>query len=381
MINTTVKRLKCPKRKKGKLPCGGSLQLLSKQSIKANSSPEVFEVRTGSLKCQLCQAEFPILAGVALLVEDVRIYLLTHVKGIAQVVSDSEIPRSYLKEFLEAKAEIQNEHIEEDLEAQRVNALYLMNHYLRVKNTSQNEKPWWKPQKGEGSPLIESLIQDYWDRGPFSKIEEWTKDLLRERAVQDALELGCGVGGLYSALKGGLGSYLGVDSSFASIAWARHLNLGVPHRSSILIPGDLLQGSVSRKVQFPHAESFDGSADFIVGDVENIPLREAQWDLVLALNAIDMLDVPSALPKLKKNLLKERGIAIQSCPYVWHERVAKKLRSLLPKEIQDSAKAVEWLYEKEGFKIEKAVSHLPWLFFKHLRQIEIYSVHLFLAKK
>jgi hypothetical protein len=42
---------------------------------------------------------------------------------------------------------------------------------------------------------------------------------------------------------------------------------------------------------------------------------------------------------------------------------------------------VEWLYRKSGFKIEDSEKHIPWLFFKHLRQIEIYSVHAFVAKK
>jgi SAM-dependent methyltransferase len=295
-------------------------------------------------------------------------------------VPDSEIPPEYLHEFLEAKAEIQSEHIEEDLEAERINALYLMNHYLRVRDT-QPKAEWWKPVHGSGSPLIDSLIREHWDSGPFAQIEAWVARIARDSSPRDAIELGCGVGGLYPTLKKHLQTYLGLDSSFASIALARHITLGVPYRGSTRIPGDLLHGSVSRQLNLPQATSYDGHADFIVGDLEDPPLRAGNWNVALALNAIDMLDVPSRLPELKFNLLKKDGVAIQSCPYVWHEGVARKLRAQLPKNIQDSAKAVEWLYQRAGFQIEQTVDHLPWLFFKHLRQIEIYSVHLFTAKK
>jgi hypothetical protein len=53
----------------------------------------------------------------------------------------------------------------------------------------------------------------------------------------------------------------------------------------------------------------------------------------------------------------------------------------MPKGVADSAAAVEWLYRISGFHVEKSEPHVPWLFFKHLRQIELYSVHALYAKK
>ena len=171
-----------------------------------------------------------------------------------------------------------------------------------------------------------------------------------------------------------------MDSSFASIALGRHLLLGVPYAGKIKIPEDLLKGGVSREIRFPTPEYYDGKADLVVGDLESVPLRSKHWDLSIALNTIDMMDEPALLPKLQHDLLKKGGTAIQSCPYIWHENVAKRLRSKLPREIRDSAQAVEWLYERAGFKIKERVDHLPWLFFKHVRQLEIYSVHLILCE-
>ena len=370
MLNTTLPRLKCPR-------CAGSLEL-SKGELPATRS---YEVRSGSLSCRPCRAEFPILGGVALLVDDVGQYLVDHVKGIAQCVPDSEIPRKYLSAFLQAKTEIEIEHIEEDLEAERVNALYLMTHYLRT--NTETDQPWWAPVSGRGSPLIDSLVRQHWDHGPFAQIERWIAALAKAAGpsgLGSLVELGCGVGGLYPLLRPHMQFYLGVDTSFVSIALGRHLALGVPYSGSVKIPADLLQGTVSREVKLPLAPSYDGRADFIVGDVANPPLERGSWDLTVALNMIDMLNTPEELPKLQHALLKNDGIAIQSCPYIWHETVARDLREMLPAEIRDSAKAVEWLYRQAGFEIREVVDQVPWLFFKHVRQLEIYSVHMFLAQ-
>jgi SAM-dependent methyltransferase len=195
------------------------------------------------------------------------------------------------------------------------------------------------------------------------------------------IELGCGVGGLFRQLKSHLSSYLGVDGSFASISMARHLALGVPDRSSFRVPGDLLQGPVSREVFIAVESNTQGQVDFIVGDLESLPLRDGEADLCIALNTIDMLDSPQQLPHIQHSLLQPGGTAIQSCPYIWHESIAKQLRKLVPKSLKDSAQAVKWLYEQAGFKIEANLEHVPWLFFKHFRQIELYSVHIFLGKK
>jgi SAM-dependent methyltransferase len=257
-----------------------------------------------------------------------------------------------------------------------------MNHYLRVGQGSPGAPAWLKPEQGGTvSPLIESLIQEHWDRGPFSQISAWVNSIASENTQASVIELGSGVGGLYPILKAKIGSYLGIDSSFASVALARHLALGAPYGRKLRIPGDLLQGPVSREVNIPIENALDGSADFIVGEIESLPVKASDADVTIALNAIDMMPEPALLPELQYKVLKKGGVAIQSCPYIWHEQVARELKERLPASIQDSAQAVEWLYTQAGFTMSQKLEHLPWLFFKHLRQLEIYSVHIFMARK
>jgi SAM-dependent methyltransferase len=315
------------------------------------------------------------------LVEHVRDYLLGHVKGITQAVPDSEIPREFFHEFCEARDEIQSEHIEEDLEAERVNSLYVMNHYLSVSSPKNSTPSWWRPQKAEGSPLIDHLVRQYWDQGPLAQIDRWIAE--NSEAPDTVVELGCGVGGLCKRLAPRVKKmYLGVDSSFASIAIARHLALGMPYAGRIRIPEDLLQGPVSRDVKIEIPAPFQSHSDFIVGDLDFFPIEKGKWDLAISLNTIDMLDDPASLPQLQHHLLKKNGLAIQSCPYIWHPEVARRLRKKLPAATRDvSSVAIQWLYEQSGFKIEQSANEIPWLFFKHIRQMEIYSVHAFVARK
>jgi len=359
---STLPLLRCAASKK----CAGELSL--------KSSEGDLEVLYGTLECKKCKAKFPILAGVALLVPDVMGYLVHHVKGVSKFVPSAKIPKEYRAEVAEAKAEILEEHIEEDLESDRVNSLYLMNHYLNVANTKD---VWWKAIHSSVSPALEKLVKDYWDQGPFSVIAEWFKG-----TSQSVVELGCGVGGIYQKIAPNVSSYLGVDSSFQSILLARHFNLGIPYEGELGIPEDLLHGPVARKVDFKKSlKSAKNDVDFIVGEIDLLPLKKDHWDVSISMNAIDMLEDPCALPEAQSKSLKKGGHAIQSGPYIWHERIAKRLRSHLPKTVKDSASAVEYLYEKAGFKIEKSVDHVPWLFFKHVRQIELYSVHIFSARK
>lgn len=363
MLLTTLPRLRC-------LNCpdtsAGSLQLAVIEK-KGN------DVLFGTLSCAACGSDYPILAGIAVLVSDVESYLQFHAKGISSLVADDQIPEAYRASYLDAKSQIESGFTEEDLESQRVNALYYMNHYVSAGKAKKS--PWWRPAK-DFSPEINRLVTNFWDHGPFAKIAAWTKSYKN----QEAVELACGSGGLARVLAPSVKSYLGIDSAFAGIALARHINLGAPYELSIQFPQDLYNGPRTGKIPAPKPLK-GGKVDFVVAELENLPLRQGECDLVVALNVIDMIEDPTELPRIQHNLLRDGGVAITSSPYIWHEGVVENFRSNLPKKIKSSSAAVEYLYQESGFKIFKKLEHVPWLFLKHFRQIELYSVHLFAGRK
>lgn len=371
MLLSTLNLLRCPACQSPKL----ALEAVKSSKLRSGAD----DVVSGTISCQKCKETYPILAGVAVLVEGPGAYLNAHIKGISREVAESEFPELFRDEMIEAMSEIEVEHIEEDLESERVASLYVMTHYLSAKGD------WWKPQAGAGSPAIEEWVKKYWDQGPFERIRQG----IEKRAGKNKLsliELGCGVGGLLRVLTPSLSRYLGVDSSFASIVLARRLALGAHHGAgseTLSVPGDLLDGTVSQDVSKlieSSSETKHVAADFIVGDATSPALRLGEWDVCASLNMIDMLESPEDLPNLQKRLVRKGGWAVQSSPYIWHPQVSAMLREqLIGERPLDSAQAVKLLYEREGLKIESSEEQVPWLFFKNFRQIELYSVHVLFA--
>lgn len=335
--------------------CGGKLTL------------DQGDFQSGRLACKKCSVHFPILAGVAIVLPHADDYILAHAKGIAQWVDDGEIPKSIRKNYLAAKRGFEREHIEEDLESERVNALYFMTHFLSAGEASA----------GVESPEIRQMMATVWDRGPFAQVAEW----VTRAGGKKVIELGCGVGGLASRLP--VSEYLGVDSSFASVALARFLYLGEgKDRKTQRLPSDLWLGPLAREFDLGALRKRlkkPEQIDFVVGDLEHPPVVHSFYDGSVVLNAIDMLREPAQLPAIQKSLIREGGFVIQCAPYIWHDSVISGLRSKM-KGVKDSAEAVESLYIKEGFTIESRANHIPWLFFKHLRQVELYSVHGLMAR-
>lgn len=380
MLRATVDELRCPKcTKKNLKSTGNTVQKPPFLRLQTSSPATAIEIQWGQLICTLCGLQYPILDGVAVLMENLRDYLLEHAKGISRVLSSDarELPKDLRHDFLEAlreQKEFSRGQIESDLESQRVMALYLMNHYLRSEQVPLTNS------------LMDEWVQKYWDHGPFAQIQDWA----RGNKTGKVIELGCGVGGLgkifasvLASRECSLESYLGVDSSFASIYWARKMAFeGV---KTLRVPFDRMQAHLGREVGgseawSQHSEESGAPFDFIVGDLVLPPVVTEAYDVSIAMNAIDMLDDPGVLPDVQYRLLKKEGVAIQSDPYIWNDRASKKLRAAVAGDL-DSAKAVMKLYEKCGFKIKSEQDQIPWLFFKNSRQIELYSVHLFFAQK
>ncbi|MBU6376461.1 MAG: hypothetical protein KGQ59_10730 [Bdellovibrionales bacterium] len=365
MFLSTLENLRC-------LNCQGVLEARDPEWVFNEHSRG--DVLWGRVTCPACQSWYPILAGVLLYVSDVENALVQHIKGISRLVPDERIPAEHLAHFVEARESLTedgffDEGLEEDLEAERVNALYVMNHYLKAENV---------PSTGSG--LIDQLVKDHWDHGPLEKSAQW----ILKHGSQRVLEFGSSVGGIAQRL-GSFGTdkiqrYLGIDASFHSVALARHLALGAFYPHAIRIPGDLIQGPVSVFPQLP-APFWERSdrADFILGDIHSLALTPERFDVCVALGLIDMLEEPGVLVYQQREALSPDGFAIQASPYIWHEQIAAALRDRYPG--QSSAEAVLSLYQDSGFKIYETEDSLPWVFYKHQRQVELYSVHLSIIKK
>ena len=401
MLRATVDELRCPKctKKSAKSLVSGVKSLAPRLRLQTSaaslqaSETSNDEVQWGQLICVACGLQYPILDGVAVVMENLRDYLLTHAKGIARVLSADarELPKDLRRDFLEAfreQREFARGQIESDLESDRVMALYLMNHYLRASDVPL------------GGSAADEWVAKYWDHGPFAQIAAWARENRAGQGLGRVIELGCGVGGLgkifaETSVESNMKNYLGIDSSFTSIRWARRVAFeGV---KSLRVPFDLMHAQLGREVAGVKAWAPKGTeagavptCDFIVGDLALPPVEDGAFDSAVAMNAIDMLNDPTVLPSVQHRLLKKGGVAIQSDPYIWNERAAKKLRAATGGAVGAggggaadlaSSAAVVKLYQACGFTVEAEQDRIPWLFFKNARQIELYSVHLLFARK
>lgn len=371
MLKSTTASLCCPK-------CQNLELHLDSEKERMLSDGITVDVSHGALLCKKCRSTFPILQGVAFLLRDVTTYLQNHCKGISQKVALDEIPLEFRDDYELALREYQDEarqypqDFEEDLESARVNALYLMNHYLRAADWNSS------------GLFAHDLIAAHWDQGPIDIVAQWIASA--QPKPVSIVELGSGVGGLAGRVTGSQpqATYLGVDSSFLSTWYARQWNVlqATDQAVELRIPDDLLAGTQSRLLHFRPLRAKLGHCDFILADMEGLPLRAGNYDALVALNAIDMLENPAELARQCGALLRSGGLAVQSAPYIWAERVAKKLRKAhTGSRDLHSAGLVRKLWEDAGFEIERDQDGIPWIFYKHARQIELYWVHALAARK
>ena len=160
MLQSTLTKIRCPQLKCAQKASDFKLEVLKRIPLQTVNKEKVMDIWSGHVECGHCQARYPILSGVLILVRFVGDFLCSHVKGISKLVDDAEIPSRYRAKYLEAKDEFlaaqDDQALEEDLESDRVTALYLMNHYLRAADSNG-----WFKCAGGGSPLIESLITEH----------------------------------------------------------------------------------------------------------------------------------------------------------------------------------------------------------------------------
>lgn len=393
MRHTTLKRLRCPKLRPRACACPLTLKDAKELSYAPN------EIQSGTLYCPSCHSKYPILGGVAVVLDDVDAYVYAHAQGIARHLRSEEVPRYCRTAFVDGRRESDSASNgdQEHLEAERVISLYALNHYLSSNDLNLLGSLWWGAP-GAIDPVIANLVRTHWDQGPHAIVRKWLEEGPRGQSQGAVLELGCSVGGMLQVLASSgpnlFSEYLGIDSSFASVVAGRAFCLGLspdgdPAQMELKYPQDLLNGPFSQKIRRPRQATSDSPADLIVGDALNLPLEPSSFNTVIALNLIDMLDEPERLPPIQAQMLMPRGRSIQGSPYIWSDQAAKRLRKLNATQGKkpsgsvplDSASVVEAIYQLSGFKIVKTQKHIPWLFYKHSRQMEIYSVHLFEARK
>jgi hypothetical protein len=401
MFYETLDHLRCPKASGS---CGGRLQpaepvVCFRDCDAAHNPGHTQDIEWGFLKCDVEGERFPILGGVAILVEDVAGYIRMHARGIRGTLDQSRTPEEFAP-ILANCDEAPLAYQDWALESEEVNSLYLASHYLDGSQVAA---------LGTFHPAFEDLIRSHWD-GPAHYLHrvfsQWT------RPLSTLLDMGCSVGGALMRARQFSRFSLGIDQCFRSIFTARSLNCRSAAEQLVDFRPDLLAPTQRLRLDMqPHPSG--NLVDFVVGDILHPPVAMNHWDTALSLNVLDVLPEPEKLPQVQAKLLrsakgadarrqtmeelasswgdvldtepvlrefrKSGGTVIHSCPYQWSLDLLPDLRSKLPSQSYTSAQATEWLYRQCGFQVRESLQHLPWLFFEHERRLDLYSAHMLIA--
>jgi len=298
--------------------CGSNIEI----ECSRNSYDDCIE---GFLHCKDCRALYPVLDGVAIIVDDFAGYASERPKILGRWLVGSK--STAMKEFLKESARCIKTTSENRYEEGGVWFLpYLAMHSSR----SKVDKHFAKITK-----------QDF--RSFYRNVTELIAHRFAGERV--CLEMGCAVGTITKELAEKIDFVFGVDQSFSFIKEARK-------RSRV------------------------SNAEFLVANSLRLPFATSKFNLIVSLNMIDLVD-PDKLIANIRSLLATGGNVVLTDPYDFRDDKGNP-RTLY------NGKSLRKLLRNTGFSVDPSTSHesfIPWILRINNRAYIVYFTDLIIAKK
>ncbi len=317
------------------------------------------EIREGLLVCNSCEEHYPVIAGVAILVENPLTYLAMNYAAIVKEAG-KWLSTSFSR-YLESKS---LDLLSEDTTSVSVGwrrdySPYIFAHYERLETAPNSEA------------LRRTMAVPYGD---------WYSEFLamasRHMNTGDKfLDIGSNVGGLVHRAAPRFKLAYGVDLSFSAVLLARQLVLGEPEPL----------GSYRLQREGARYESRDlkiatrTNAEFVVASVAGLPFPQNNFDLVTCANLIDIVPRPDQLTQAVHAVIRPNGFFLTTDPYFWHLGTASLESWAGGRNNETSADAMRKLVS-EQFVVVDERDMVPWLLRYYDRYCQLFFNHHILAK-
>jgi SAM-dependent methyltransferase/uncharacterized protein YbaR (Trm112 family) len=267
----------------------------------------------GMLSCESCGSKFPIIEGVAVIVNDFSTYAANRVQIFGNWIVG--IKSAELKAFLKEKG----------------TGIHKSENNMNRYDDSEWFRPFtWTHYEYSLDDRLLSMLR--WKIKP-DEIYRKVANLIGNSMFHVGLDLGCSVGGAAILMAKKLSFVFGIDLSFSFIAEAR------------------------RRMKLMQVRNIE----FIVCDSTNMPFGQKYFDVVAALNLIGRIDLDNTIQSVS-NLIKPEGRLFIADPYDMNDNnTAQRSQS------QSRINGVELrrLLEKSGYNVmvrtKKSESFIPWI--------------------
>jgi SAM-dependent methyltransferase/uncharacterized protein YbaR (Trm112 family) len=288
------------------------------------------ECSEGFLKCEECKQLYPVIDGVALLLEDVAEYVSSRPSLLGKWILSSKTPA--MKEYMKGmSATLTNPNKSQG------------NNLYEVDGSLYESYNWAQFDFDSNDRFLSLLKHKMYPNDLYNKVVHSTATNLDGAA----LDLGCSSGYAAFQLAKKFAYVIGIDLSFSFISEARR-------RMIALRAGNL---------------------DFVVADCIRPPFLPNKFDLVIALNIIELMDAEQLLDRIHK-LLKEDGEVAFSSPYDYN-------RTQLSNRV--NPQSFRQLLQRSGFRIGSRYvtgeSFIPWSLKINERTYLFYYVDYLRARK
>jgi SAM-dependent methyltransferase/uncharacterized protein YbaR (Trm112 family) len=342
--------------------CPGSLQLDPKVvEPRFAAAAHASELLEGFLTCDQCPAQYPVVAGVLLLPEDIKTYLSSHYALLLTCAAAEGVLGLGMLQYLRAQGYEFIELNQRDYSYGH-QALYVCAHYDDLAQAASRL----------GGPFADYLATRY---------ENFYDRLFREiRGHLDrthvALDLAGNVGGMVYRLAPCCAMVFGVDTSFSATLTARKLLFHQPSaQTSYGLP---IEGR--RFVNRPLSLVRPDNVELLVASGTHLPFPDATFDLVTCLSLLDCLPDPAPLIASIRRVLRPGGILMLSDPYAWTADSTPVKQWLGEDSGQASALALKELLAQQ-FEVLWEQDAVPWILREHGRFYQVWLNHCLMARK